>query len=138
MLLAMVLFMPIVSYSIEGNDTYEPSEWRCRRLERLLDESKWPTCNEYNREIRDFKREFAEKYLEKYQDQQEILKDLSKETQGIIRTTVDPELAEKDPNKFLCLDPLKCTPDEIDARWKRIHHAGCKNMSSKNTTEIKS
>ena len=73
-----------------------------------------------------FKEEFVEKYVEKYDDQQEILKYLCKETSGVIRATADPELAQKDPNKFYCIDLWECTAQEIDARGKRIHHADCK------------
>lgn len=101
----------------------------------MLDESKKPTCNEYNRQIRESKNEFAHRYLDKYNDQQEILRDLARETEGVIRETTDPDLAKEDSNKFLCLDPLQCTAEEIDARWQRIHHADCKNMGSKASKE---
>lgn len=131
-----VLYLGILSltmYAMEGNDTFNPADWRSRRLQSLLDESKSPTYNERNRRIRELKKEFVYKYLDKYEDQQEILSDLMRETKGVIRATTDPELAQEDPNKFLCLDALQCTADEIDARWDRIHHADCKNMGSQAT-----
>lgn len=122
-------------YAMEGDDRLVPSEWRSRRLQSLLDESKSPTCTERNRKIRELKKDFVHKYLDKYNDQQEILSDLMRETMGVIRATTDPELAQADSNKFLCIDPLQCTADEIDARWQCIHHADCKNMGLKISEE---
>lgn len=113
-------------HGMEGDELFEPSEWRSRKLKYLLEESKRPTCNNFNREIHELKRAFVLKYLEKYDDQQRILSDLLRETKGAIRATADPELAQKDSNKFLCIDPMQYSADEIDARWKRIHHADCK------------
>lgn len=115
--------------AMEGVERVTPSEWRSKKLSILLDESKWPTCNQWNKEVRELKAAFVEKYLDKYNDQQEILKDLSRESGGVIRATSDLELATEDPNKFLCLDALQCTADEIDARWQRIHKADCKYIS---------
>jgi hypothetical protein len=126
------LFIVLFCFSLNGMEVAEefrPSEWPSVKLQRLLDESKEPTCNEFNRVVRELKKEFAYKYLDKYHDQQEILKDLLRETNGVVRATTDPELAKEDPNKFLCLDALQCTADEIDARWKLIHHADCKYIS---------
>lgn len=126
-LFILLFYFPL--NAMDGAEEFRPSEWRTRKLQHLLDESKEPTCNEFNREVRELKKKFAYKYLDKYHDQQEILKDLLRETNGVIRATTDPELAKEDPNKFLCLDALQCTADEINARWKRIHHADCKYIS---------
>lgn len=113
-------------HAMEANDRFEPSEWYYKKLSTLLEESKWPTCNQFNRDVKELKVAFVERYLEKYEDHQGILSDLSKETQGVIRSTADPELAQEDPNKFLPINPLEHTADQIEARWQRIHHADCK------------
>lgn len=128
-------FLPFGLHAMEERDQLTPSEWRSRRLQTLLEESKWPTCNQWNQKVREAKAVFVQKYLEKYDDQQAILSDLLHETQGVICATADSELAQADSNKFLCVDPLQCTADEIDARWQRIHHADCKNMGLKTSEE---
>lgn len=127
--LLSLLLCHFSAYAMEVAEEFRPSEWRSVKLQRLLDESKEPTCNEFNRAVRELKKEFAHKYLDKYHDQQEILKDLLRETNGVVRATTDLELAKEDPNKFLCLDALQSTADEIDARWKLIHHADCRYIS---------
>lgn len=127
--LLSLLLCHFSAHAMEGDDIFNPSDWRTRKLQHLLDESKEPTCNEFNRVVRELKKEFAHKYLDKYHDQQEILKDLLRETNGVVRATTDPELAKEDPNKFLCLDALQFTADQIDARWQRIHRADCRYIS---------
>ena len=112
--------------AMEGDDRFAPHEWRSRRLGLLLEETKSPTCNERNRRIREIKKEFVHNYLDKYEQQQGILSDLCKETSGVIRSTVDPELVQEDSNKFLCIQPLDYTAEQIDARWQRIHQTDCK------------
>lgn len=37
--------------AMEGNDEYKPLEWRSRKLQALLDESKSPTCNIWDRTL---------------------------------------------------------------------------------------
>ncbi|CAN5207607.1 hypothetical protein BH09DEP1_BH09DEP1_0300 [soil metagenome] len=47
----------------------------------------------------------------------------------MVRATADPELAQKDPNKFYCIDVLNHTAEQIDERWERIHQADCRYIS---------
>lgn len=115
-------------YSMENNEKLKA--WHTQKLQTLLDESKSPTYTQYDIEMRELKIKFAHRYLDTYNEQQEILHNLLCETNGMIGTTTDPELAEENPNKFLCLDPLQCTADEIDARWLRIQSVASKNMES--------
>lgn len=121
--------MPLSLCAMESNDTLDPIEWRKTQLKILLSQAFQTTCNERNGEIKKLKVAFVAEYEKKYHDQQEFLADLCEETHGKIRATADPELAQKDPNKFLCLDPLECTAEEIEERWKLIHQADCKYMS---------
>lgn len=115
-------------YSMEDNEKLKA--WRTQKLQTLLDESKSPTYTQYEIKIRELKIKFAHRYLDTYNEQQEILHNLLRETNGVIGSTTDPELAEENPNKFLCLDPLQSTADEIDARWLRIQNIASKNMGS--------
>lgn len=128
-------FMCVSMYAMETFDRPNFEDWRSIKLKTLLWEAEQSTCNTYNREIKALKKAFVTKYVEKYDDQQAILTDLSRETNGAVRATADAELAARDSRKFLCIDPLQCTANEIDARWKRIHHEDCKNMKPK-TDEI--
>lgn len=134
----MFLFLILFYISLPAMtplDDFNPFEWRSIRLKILLDQANEYSCSSYNRQVRAAKMAFVEKYRQKYDDQQAILSDLLKETKGVVRATADEELAAQDPNKFLCIDSLQCTADEIDARWQRIHHADCKNMGLKTSEE---
>lgn len=126
----VLTFCPFALRSMEGNEEFRPSEWVDRRLGSLLAESQSPTCNEFNFQIRELKYVFVKKYVEKYNEEQGILSDLLHETGGVISATTDPELAQKDSNKFLCINPLMCTARQIDERWDRIHQADCKYISA--------
>lgn len=133
MIKVTVLILTLCHFALpamEGNEEFKPSEWVNRRLGTLLAESQSPTCNEFNFEVRQLKYAFVKEYVEKYNEQQGILSDLLRETGGVISATTDPELAQKDSNKFLCINPLECTANQIDARWQSIHHADCKYISA--------
>lgn len=133
----LMLFLSILFHfslpAMEPLDDFNPFEWHSMKLKTLLAQANEYSCSSYNRQVRAAKMAFVEKYKQKYDDQQAILSDLLKETKGVVRATADEELAAKDPNKFLCIDPMQCTADEIDARWKCIHHADCKNMGAQNS-----
>lgn len=130
----IIIFVLVLSsfrlFGMEADDRFMLFEWRSRRLQSLLEEAQSSTPYERNALIRQLKRKFVAKYIEKYNDQQEILSDLLRETGGAMRATTDPELAKTDSGKFLCIDPLNSTADEIDARWKCIHHEDCKYISA--------
>lgn len=116
-------------HAMEAYDEYDPLKWPKMRLGTLLDQAQSTTCCRRNVEIRERKLDFVKCWLEKYEEQQGVLTDLSRETGGVIRATADPELAAKDPNKFYCINVLNFTANQIDARWKQIHHADCKYIS---------
>lgn len=130
-LLATILCMPLLSGAMEADEIFEPEDWMGRPLGALLAESQSTSFSRRNRITNGLKFAFVQTYLERYQDQQYILgKVLLVETKGVVRATADPELAQKDPNKFYCIDVLEYTANQIDERWARIHHADCKYISA--------
>lgn len=128
MLKVKILIFGFLATSAIGMEYFDDNvrEWLSIKLGTLLAQAHKQKNSRSMLSIGFFKEEFVEKYMEDYKGQQDILRDLCHETMGAIRSTPDRELAQEDPNKFLCLDPLECTASEIKKRMKRIHTADCK------------
>lgn len=134
-IILLFLFMYAPTLCAMGNpEKLEPSQWRTRKLKYLLEESHEQASSAFNQEIRSCKQAFVRKYMQKYEQQEEILKDLSKKTHGVVRATGDQKRAQEDKNTFLCWDPLEHTAAEIDERGERIEQVEAENEDLKSKT----
>lgn len=104
-----VLFLGLFHLSLNGmGDEYDGRIWYYVKLKRLA---------EFGRN------DLVKEWVKKYNASEKFLIKLSRETNGAISHTKDPEIAEKDYNKFTFKNVMELTPDQIGVRERCVQIA---------------